>query len=354
MSNTPLVRWLQLVAMLVLSVGAWSLAGPAGAQDAAAEECGTYGPACPTSSGTGGASSSSGDAADGSGATGTTGGSGSATGDSGSATSGSGSATSGSGSATGGSGSATSSGSSGGDSGSGGSGGGSGQGLSECLPAVGGLSLESGSLVPAGDFVISGDGFKPGSQIKVYVCSAPILLETSVADSSGSFQAAGTVPTDLAAGLHQIVAYGVDTDGSQLVKDISFTVGAATTAGTGGISTGGSSNKDDRNCDEIEAQTGRTNILRGDQLYRPDLDVEKGGPDGIACEEPASSSSGSDGGSSGATSAGTPGASAQALGQSSTPGELGRTGTSASTLAILAVAVVLMGSALVLGARRRS
>lgn len=40
--------------------------------------------------------------------------------------------------------------------------------------------------------------------------------------------------------------------------------------------------------------------------------------------------------------------------QTPVAGELGRTGTSASTIAIVAAAVVLLGSALVLGARRRN
>ena len=108
--------------------------------------------------------------------------------------------------------------------------------------------------------------------------------------------------------------------------------------------------EDTRNCAEIEKQTGRTSIPKGDPLYRPKLDRLG---NGFACEgvRPPGGSSGT-GGTPVATGA-TPAANVGAAAQSPTPGELGRTGTSASTIALVAAAVVLLGSAIVLGARRR-
>lgn len=144
--------------------------------------------------------------------------------------------------------------------------------------------------------------------------------------------------------------------------------GGADAGADGGSPPGG----DTRNCTEIKEQTGRINIPKTDPLYRIDLDDNK---DGIACEgdEPGGTSgSSSTGGttgvapsgvvpiaSPGATGGGTTGVAPAAYpvvsGTAQAPyaGQLGNTGTSASTIAIVAAAVVLVGSALVLGARRR-
>lgn len=45
--------------------------------------------------------------------------------------------------------------------------GGQGSETLECLPSVGGLTLVSGSLTPGSEFVVGGDGFKPGSEIQI-------------------------------------------------------------------------------------------------------------------------------------------------------------------------------------------
>jgi LPXTG-motif cell wall-anchored protein len=85
-------------------------------------------------------------------------------------------------------------------------------------------------------------------------------------------------------------------------------------------------------------------------LYRTDLDREKGGiPDGIACEDPDRTQA------SGAAPvySDTGGPTVGGQSQPAVSGELGRTGTAAGTVAAVAAAVVLLGSALVLGGRRR-
>ena len=140
--------------------------------------------------------------------------------------------------------------------------------------------------------------------------------------------------------------------------------GGADAGADGGSPPGG----DTRNCTEIKEQTGRINIPKTDPLYRIDLDDNK---DGIACEgdEPGGTSGSSSTGGApsgvtpiaapGTTGGGTTGVAPAAYpvvaGTAQVPyaGQLGRTGTSASTIAIVAAAVVLVGSALVLGARRR-
>jgi LPXTG-motif cell wall-anchored protein len=316
------LRSIQMVAVVSLAVGTLVVGGQAGAQG--------Y---------------------DSGGSSGSTSGSGTSTSGSGTSTSGSGTSTSGSGTSGGADGSGTSTGDSDTSGETTGPTSSPNPSLTECLPATGGLTLVSGELAPGGDFVVAGDGFEANAVITLYVCSTPIVIGNSTADNSGAFQGGGTLPTDLAAGVHQVVAYGRGADGKPLAKDIGFEVGGTNAPGTTADVTGSTSEvRDTRNCTEIKAQTGRSNIPTGDPLYRTDLDREKGGiPDGIACEDPDRTQA------SGAAPvySDTGGPTVGGQSQPSVSGELGRTGTAAGTVAAVAAAVVLLGSALVLGGRRR-
>lgn len=249
MSNTPLVRWLQLVSMLVLSVGAWSIASPAGAQGVDGQECGTYGPACPTSSSTGGDSGTAGATADGTADTGS-------------------SSASGTGGATG-------------------------DGSGDTGP-----DGPDGAAAPAGD---------------TRNCTEIGLINIPASDP----------------------LYRLDLDDNQDgIACEGFEPGGTSSAG--GASSAGAQAGNRPTCPEI----GRKNILASDADYHPGLDSNG---NGIGCEDDERVG----------TPAANVGAAAQSPSQSSTPGELGRTGTSASTIALVAAAVVLLGSAIVLGARRR-
>lgn len=291
------IRLMQLLAVLLLGFGSLALAGSAGAQE--------Y-----DSGSTTGDTSTSGDTGD-TGDTGTTG----TTGDSGTTDSPSSP---------------------------------SGPVLTECPPAAGGLTLVSGALAPGSDFVVSGDGYAPDSDIDLYVCSTPVLIGNAIADADGRFEGGSTVPTDLEAGVHQIVAYGLDPDGNPLAKDISFEVPATDTGTTGDTTDGGSG--DLPTCEDDYVPNGVTSIPQSDPRYRDDLDNDN---DGFACDGTRTSTS--SGTTASATSAST-GVGTAVGGTAQSPassGALGRTGSSAVTMAVVAAAVVLLGSALVLGARRR-
>lgn len=213
--------------------------------------------------------------------------------------------------------------------------GGQGSETLECLPSVGGLTSVSGSLTPGSEFVVGGDGFKPGSEIQIYVCSTPIVLGGAIADGGGGFQAGSTVPTDLGAGEHLVVASGVDPDGDPLTKDVSFKVTSSPSSNNNAPSSNNNA-------------PSSNNPPSGNDLAPVSLPTRPT-PPSTAVVVPVSAPAATVAVAS--PSANTPTiAGAQ---QVPVAGQLGNTGTSAGTIAMVAAAVVLVGSALVLGARRR-
>lgn len=180
--------------------------------------------------------------------------------------------------------------------------------LEECPENATGLALVSGELVPGGDIVVSGEGFAPDADLNLYVCSTPVLIGTAVADADGRVEGGGTIPTNLEAGVHYIIAYGLDSDGNPLTLGLEFGEESATTT------TAPPSSPDDTAPATTAATVGVTPVTA-------------------------------------ATTGGT--AAVGGVAQAPATGALGNTGTSAGTVATIAAAVVLLGSALVLGARRR-
>lgn len=70
--------------------------------------------------------------------------------------------------------------------------------------------------VPGGDIEITGEGFLPGSDVKVYFLSDPVLLGTAAVASDGSVSGSFALPSDATDGIHQIVVVGFDMGGSIL------------------------------------------------------------------------------------------------------------------------------------------
>ena len=96
--------------------------------------------------------------------------------------------------------------------------------LAECPEFVPGLTLVSGEVAPGSDFVVGGDGYAANAPINLYVCSTPIKVGTGTADASGAFQAPGSIPPDLEAGAHDLLSYGMGTDGGPLLPGLQFHV----------------------------------------------------------------------------------------------------------------------------------
>ncbi|GGK10307.1 hypothetical protein GCM10010123_45340 [Pilimelia anulata] len=95
------------------------------------------------------------------------------------------------------------------------------------------LTTEDGDIStaePGQEIVVLGEGFAPYSTVSITLYSAPVVLGNAVANGSGSFRKAVIVPTSLAAGVHTIIASGVDPDGNPHSMKLVVTVAGAATA----------------------------------------------------------------------------------------------------------------------------
>lgn len=72
------------------------------------------------------------------------------------------------------------------------------------------LNAQNQLVIKEGQSVyVSGEGFKPTSEIRLYIFSTPLLLGSTTTTGSGSFAALFAVPTDLAEGLHMLQLNGI-------------------------------------------------------------------------------------------------------------------------------------------------
>jgi hypothetical protein len=83
---------------------------------------------------------------------------------------------------------------------------------------------------PGQRIVFVGSGFAPFSTVTITIYSAPTVLGTAITSATGAFSQAITVPANLAAGTHTIVAQGVSPDGDPRAMALTITVPA--TGGT--------------------------------------------------------------------------------------------------------------------------
>lgn len=83
---------------------------------------------------------------------------------------------------------------------------------------------------------MTGEGFAPGETVAIELRSEPVRLGEAVADDSGAFSIAVTIPSDTATGEHHVVLTGEDPEST-----ISFaiTVDPDTVILPGGIATTG-------------------------------------------------------------------------------------------------------------------
>ncbi|MGY1745286.1 fibronectin type III domain-containing protein [Blastococcus sp. SYSU D00695] len=86
------------------------------------------------------------------------------------------------------------------------------------------------SVAPGQTVTLRGTGFLPGATIELLVYSTPISLGTAVAGPDGTFLVDVTLPADLPAGTHHLVATGVDANGNVRNLVIEVAVAADGTA----------------------------------------------------------------------------------------------------------------------------
>ena len=91
------------------------------------------------------------------------------------------------------------------------------------------VTIEKGNAVTT-----SGTGFKPFSQVDVYVYSTPIWLGAVVTDQFGNFTTTLPMPPALAEGDHTFQAQGLTPDDRQRTAAVPITLVPATTAGKPG------------------------------------------------------------------------------------------------------------------------
>ncbi|MFI5910162.1 fibronectin type III domain-containing protein, partial [Dactylosporangium sp. NPDC051541] len=100
------------------------------------------------------------------------------------------------------------------------------------------LSTTEGVLsqvAPSQQITVVGTGFAPHSTATVVLYSTPVVLGTATTDASGSFTKQVTIPATVAAGQHNLVASGVDTNGNIHQIRMPVTTTTATSTGSGAL-----------------------------------------------------------------------------------------------------------------------
>jgi hypothetical protein len=87
-----------------------------------------------------------------------------------------------------------------------------------------------GPVAAGAEIDVAGSGYLPESTVTVVVYSEPTVLGSAAVDASGAFSASVTLPEDLPAGAHTLVASGVDPQGNPRYLTLPITVAGATGA----------------------------------------------------------------------------------------------------------------------------
>jgi len=109
------------------------------------------------------------------------------------------------------------------------------------LPASSGalrVPAGSGALAPGDTVDVAGAGYLPGSTVTVVVYSTPTVLDSLATVADGSFDTSVTLPAGLPAGVHTLVATGVDRNGDTWTLTQTITARAVGTGGaplSGGV-----------------------------------------------------------------------------------------------------------------------
>jgi hypothetical protein len=83
---------------------------------------------------------------------------------------------------------------------------------------------------------VGGTGYLPGSVIQLGIYSAPTSLGTVVADATGAFSVAVTIPADQSLGAHTVAASGISASGTARLLTAGTTVVLPPSTGAGSSS----------------------------------------------------------------------------------------------------------------------
>jgi len=106
-------------------------------------------------------------------------------------------------------------------------------------PAGDTVTVSDTTVEPGQSITLSARTFQAGSTVTFTLFSAPVVLGTATANSSGVATITATIPANTAPGTHTIEATGVDEAGNPLTVTTTITVlgGAADLPTTGSAST---------------------------------------------------------------------------------------------------------------------
>lgn len=108
--------------------------------------------------------------------------------------------------------------------------------VAQTYPPGGNTATANDTTVAPGDAItLSAQIFQPGSTVTFTLFSAPVVLGTATANSSGVATLTTTIPAGTAAGTHTVEASGTGSTGAALTVVLSITVLAG---GTGLAVTG--------------------------------------------------------------------------------------------------------------------
>jgi hypothetical protein len=86
------------------------------------------------------------------------------------------------------------------------------------------LQLEVGQDVANATVVVSGDGLKPFSEVRVELHSEVVVLDTDTADANGALELTTRIPFAVSPGVHHIVVIGIRPDGRPITVSKEFFV----------------------------------------------------------------------------------------------------------------------------------
>jgi len=94
---------------------------------------------------------------------------------------------------------------------------------------------ESGNLIlsTTGTVTVAGEGFKPLSEVKVYLFSTPVLLGTATTDAAGAFAANFPLPDGIEPGVHTVQVNGFAPSGEVRSLSLGVRVSSPALASTG-------------------------------------------------------------------------------------------------------------------------
>lgn len=117
----------------------------------------------------------------------------------------------------------------------------SGTGTTSTTVKAGDVTVSPSTVAPGGTIQVSSTGWMPEDDVTAVLKSDPVTLGTTAANTAGAVSGSFTIPVATPTGAHTLELTGTGASGSARTVSAPLTVAASTGTGTGGTSTGGTS-----------------------------------------------------------------------------------------------------------------